>query len=392
MDWVQSEPVLLYLAVSAAFAGSALHKSIKNKVKAGRSGVCWLLLSLLIMATFSFFLLSGGAGLSVFIVSCITCYISIPVNDLLPAEDKAVLITGCDSGLGHALAKHLDELGVLVFASVLDKEGQGAEDLRRICSSRLAVIQLDVTNSEEIKAACSEIKSRLQGLWGVVHNAGVMGYVADGELLPITVYKQCMDVNFIGAAHITKVFLPLLRKAKGRLVSISSMAGHTPIPGLAAYAASKAALTMYCAVMRQDLFKWGVKVAAIHPSGFRTNIFGSRENWSSQSQSFLDSLMPDVKEDYGEEYLETFKDLHREMVATSSSDLTPVLEDVCHALLARKPHFSYAPGRFAHFIPCLFRYFPLWVYDHFARQIFKNRRNILPRSLRRSQTTTNSRS
>lgn len=63
------------------------------------------------------------------------------------------------------------------------------------------------------------------GLWGIVHNAGVLGYVADGELLPISVYKQCMDVNFIGVVQVTKMFMPLLRKAKGRLVTISSMAG-----------------------------------------------------------------------------------------------------------------------------------------------------------------------
>ncbi|CAH2324042.1 estradiol 17-beta-dehydrogenase 2 [Pelobates cultripes] len=385
MALVQCESLLLYCAVSAVFMGSALHKLIRNKVKIEHACVCGLL-SLLIVALVCFYLLSRSIGLTIFILSCITYYISIPVRDLLPTKDKAVLITGCDSGLGHALAKHLDELGVLVFASVLDKKGQGAEELRRICSSRLSIIQLDVTDSEQIKAACSEIKGRLQGLWGIVHNAGVIGYIADGELLPISLYKQCMDVNFFGAAHVTKTFLPLLRKAKGRLICISSMAGHVPIPRLAAYAASKAALTMYCAVMRQDLIKWGVKVAAVHPSGFKTNIYDSHENLSSQNRNILDSLMPDVKEDYGEEYLETFKDLHHEMFATSSSDLTPVLEDVCHALLARNPHFSYTPGRFAHFIPCLFRNFPLWVYDHFAKKIFQIHRNILPRSLQLSQT------
>ncbi|XP_056381798.1 17-beta-hydroxysteroid dehydrogenase type 2 isoform X2 [Hyla sarda] len=297
------------------------------------------------------------------------------------------LSKGCDSGFGHALAKHLDELGALVYAGVLDKKGQGAKELRRVCSPRLSIIQLDVTNPEQIKTAYNEIKSQVQdaGLWGIVHNAGVLGYMADGELLPISVYKQCMDVNFIGVVQVTKIFMPLLRKAKGRLVTISSMAGHTPIPGFAAYAASKAALSMFSAVMRQDLLKWSVKVSAIHPSGFKTNIFGSQEHWSSQDQNIQDNIMPDVKEDYGEEYLASLKDLHHTMSTVTSPDLSPVLEDVCHALLAQEPYVSYTPGQCAYLIPCLFHYFPLWVYDCFAKQTFQIHQNILPRSLRISK-------
>ncbi|XP_040264896.1 17-beta-hydroxysteroid dehydrogenase type 2 [Bufo bufo] len=377
---------LSYVALSALFSGLVIHKFIKNKVKIENAAVSCLL-SLLLLEIICCCVLCSRLGLPLFIMACALYYLSIPVRRMLAAEDKTVLITGCDSGLGHALAKYLDQQGVLVYAGVLDKKGQGAEELRRVCSPRLSLIQLDVTNPGQIKTAYSEVRSQVQdaGLWGIVHNAGVLGYVADAELLPISVYKQCMDVNFIGVVQVTKMFMPLLRKAKGRLVTICSMAGHSPIPGFAAYAASKAALSMFSAVMRQDLFKWGVQVSAIHPSGFKTNIFGSREHWSSLDQNILDNIMPDVKEDYGEEYLASLKDLHHTMSTVTSSDLSPVLEDVCHALLAREPYFSYTPGRGAYLIPCLFRYFPLWVYDNFAKQTFQIHRNILPRSLQISK-------
>ncbi|KAM4614348.1 17-beta-hydroxysteroid dehydrogenase type 2 [Discoglossus pictus] len=374
--------LLLYLAVGAVIIGSALHKLIKNKVKIEQASVL-ALLSLLILAFLCLFILSQSLGLILFSAACLIYFFSIPNNDMLAAEGKSVLITGCDSGLGHALAKHLDGLGVLVFAGVLDREGPGAEELRRVCSSRLSLIQLDVTNSEEIKRAYYNVKSWVQdaGLWGIVHNAGVLGYVADGELLPISVYKQCMSVNFIGAVEVTKMFIPLVRRAKGRLVAISSMAGHAPIPGFAAYGSSKAALSMFSAVMRQDLFKWGVKVAAIYPSGFKTNIFGSQEHWSSQDQ-----VTPDVRDDYGEDYLATLPELYHQMSASCSADFSPVLQDVSHALLAQKPNSTYTPGKFAYFIPCLFHYFPLWVYDYFSLLTFPTRKNILPRSLRLAQT------
>lgn len=60
----------------------------------------------------------------------------------------------------------------------------------------------------------------------MVNNAGIIGLPADGELIPMTEYKKCMAVNFFGAVEVTKAFLPLLRKSKGRLVNISSMAGE----------------------------------------------------------------------------------------------------------------------------------------------------------------------
>lgn len=64
------------------------------------------------------------------------------------------------------------------------------------------------------------------GLWGVVNNAGILGFPADGELLPMSTYRHCMEVNFFGAVEVSKTFLPLLRKSQGRLVNMSSMAGE----------------------------------------------------------------------------------------------------------------------------------------------------------------------
>ncbi|KAJ1084321.1 hypothetical protein NDU88_004472 [Pleurodeles waltl] len=295
---------------------------------------------------------------------------------------------GCDSGLGYALAKHLDQLGFQVFAGVLNKKGEGADELRNACSPRLLLIQLDITSCEEAKKAYIEVKSSLKdsGLWGIIHNAGVLGYVGDGELLPLGVYKTCMDVNFFGAVRISKTFFPLLRKAKGRLISISSMAGHAPLPGFAAYGASKAALSMFSAVMRQELSKWGVKVSAIYPGGFRTGIYGSQESWSNQDGKILYNLVDDVKEDYGEDYIRTMKECYKLMLSDASPDLSPFLYDVAHALLATKPHNTYTPGRCAYIIPCIFRYFPVWMYDGLARKLFGSYNMLSPRALRPLQT------
>ncbi|NWU96633.1 DHB2 dehydrogenase, partial [Upupa epops] len=277
------------------------------------------------------------------------------------------LLSGCDTGIGHALAKYLDSLGFVVFAGVLYKDGPGAEELRRTCSQRLSVLQLDITESSQVKEAYLEVSKKVQdtGLWGVVNNAGVLCFMADGELLPMRMYRKCMEVNFFGAVEVSKTFVPLLRKARGRLVNISSMAGGIPLPKLAAYGASKAALSMFSGVMRQELSKWGVKVAAIHPSGFRTGIAGTPDMWDQQIKELMEEVPTETRQEYGEDYFLRLKSYFQRFPAHSGADLSPVLDVVLHALLAKRPRGLYTPGKGAYLFLCIFCYFPLWLYDLF---------------------------
>ncbi|NXV75725.1 DHB2 dehydrogenase, partial [Atlantisia rogersi] len=275
--------------------------------------------------------------------------------------------SGSDTGIGHALAKYLDNLGFVVFAGVLNKDGPGAEELRRTCSERLALLQLDITNATQVKEAYLKVSEKVQntGLWGVVNNAGILGFPADGELLPMSTFRQCMAVNFFGAVEVSKTFLPLLRRSRGRLVNMSSMAGGIPLPRYAAYGASKAALSMFSGVMRQELSKWGIKVAAIHPSGFRTGIQGTADLWDVQEKELMDNLPADTRQDYGEDYLLGLKSYLLRMPAYCDADLSPVLSAILHALLAKRPHGLYTPGKGAYMSLWIFCYLPLWFYDFF---------------------------
>ncbi|XP_019361021.1 PREDICTED: estradiol 17-beta-dehydrogenase 2 [Gavialis gangeticus] len=375
---------LLYLSVTAFFGGTVFYKARKKKMEKANTFVCGLLL--LSLEILCFAMLRSYAGLLLFSGACLISYICLPVRSMLPVDNKAVLITGSDSGIGHALAKHLDNLGFVVFAGVLNKEGPGAEALKRSCSQRLSVLQLDITNPTQIREAYLAVSEKVQnaGLWGIVNNAGVLGLPADGELLPMSIYRQCMDVNFFGAVEVSKMFLPLLRKSQGRLVNMSSMAGGVPMPRLAAYSASKAALSMFSGVMRQELSKWGIKVAVLHPSGFRTCIQGTPELWDKQEKHLMENLMPDVKTDYGEDYILALKNFLLHMPSSCGSDLSPLLDDVLDALLAKSPHGLYTPGKNAYLALCIFCYFPLWFYDFFIGKSLCVK--ILPRALRASES------
>uniref|UniRef100_A0A8C5T9N3 Hydroxysteroid 17-beta dehydrogenase 2 n=1 Tax=Malurus cyaneus samueli TaxID=2593467 RepID=A0A8C5T9N3_9PASS len=209
----------------------------------------------------------------------------------------------------------------------------------------------------------------ITGLWGLVNNAGILGFPADGELLPMSTYRHCMEVNFFGAVQVSKTFLPLLRKSRGRLVNMSSMAGGIPLPRYAAYGASKAALSMFSGVMRQELSKWGIKVAAIHPSGFRTGIQGTAEQWDEQEQELLASLAAETRSAYGEEYLLGLRSYLVQLPSHCAPDLSPVLAAVLHALLATRPHGLYTPGKGAYIPLFIFCCFPLWFYDFFISKV-----------------------
>lgn len=102
----------------------------------------------------------------------------------MTAAGKAVLITGCDSRIGSALARYLDEQGFTVFAGFQDAEHSLAEELKEECSARLHVLQLDVTCETDILAASLYAVEHLPdyttpGLWSVIHCAQ---WVALGEI------------------------------------------------------------------------------------------------------------------------------------------------------------------------------------------------------------------
>ncbi|KFP32491.1 Estradiol 17-beta-dehydrogenase 2, partial [Colius striatus] len=315
--------------------------------------------------------LGAGGGLGVFCATYLLSSLYLGGRVLLPVGDKAVLITGSDTGIGHALAKYLDKLGFVVFAGVLNVNGPGAEELKQTCSQRLSLLQLDITSATQVKEAYVKVSEKVKntGLWGVVNNAGILGFPADGELLPLSMYRQCMEVNFFGAVTVSKTFLPLLRKSQGRLVNMSSMAGGIPLPRYAAYGASKAALSMFSGVMRQELSKWGIKVAAIHPSGFRTGIQGTSDLWDKHEKELMEKLPADTRQAYGEDYLLGLRSYLLRIPTYCDADLSPVLAAVLHALLAKRPRALYTPGKGACVLLCIFCYFPLWFYDFFIGKL-----------------------
>ncbi|XP_066275400.1 retinol dehydrogenase 7-like [Branchiostoma lanceolatum] len=257
--------------------------------------------------------------------------------------DKTVVITGCDTGFGNLLARRLDQLGLRVFAGCLTEAG--VAELRQSCSERLQPIQMDVTSSDSVQAAFRVVERAVgsKGLWGLVNNAGILGSaVATAEWVTLSDYKAALNVNLLGMIDVTKTFLPLLKKSRGRVVNVGSAAGRLPMHSNTHYSVSKYGVEAFSDSLRRAMRCFGIKVHIIEPGIFRTNISnldilirGLDDNWQRQS--------PETREEYGEEFLQAAKDT---VVAIDriKEDPVTVVDAMEHALCATHPRSRYVIG------------------------------------------------
>ncbi|XP_006779747.1 corticosteroid 11-beta-dehydrogenase isozyme 2 [Neolamprologus brichardi] len=378
-------PFWIYLVIVTVFIGGAMKKILASHLNTTSTVVAWLGATVLVERLWAFCLPAMLLLVLFGITFCI--YYATKTSQpraMLPAHGKAVIITGCDSGFGNATAKHLDSLGFEVFATVLDLNGDGAKELQRTCSHRLTLLQVDITQPQQVQQALLDTKAKLglKGLWALVNNAGVCVNFGEVELSLMSNYRGCMEVNFFGTLSITKAFLPLLRQTKGRIVTISSPAGDQPFPCLAAYGASKAALNLITETLRHELEPWGVQVSTILPSSYRTAQSTNSAYWEKQHKHLLQNLSPALLEDYGEEYMTETKDLFQTFAKHTTTNLQPVVDTIVQALLAPQPQPRYFAGAGLSLMYFLYAYFPYSMSNNFLKKKFL-KKNVIPRALRK---------
>uniref|UniRef100_A0A8C3P6P8 Uncharacterized protein n=1 Tax=Chrysemys picta bellii TaxID=8478 RepID=A0A8C3P6P8_CHRPI len=209
-------------------------------------------------------------------------------------REKYVLITGCDSGFGNLLAKQLDLRGLRVLAACLTQ--QGAEQLRKATSERLQTVILDVTRTDSIAAATAWVKEQVgdKGLWGLVNNAGLVFPVAPNEWLTKDDFVKVLDVNLVGLIEVTLSFLPLVKRARGRVVNVASILGRLAFYG-GGYCPSKYGVEAFSDSLRRELRPFGVKIAIVEPGYFRTPMTETRRNLDSlELISYLRFSIPKV--------------------------------------------------------------------------------------------------
>jgi len=184
----------------------------------------------------------------------------------------SILVTGTSTGIGRAAALELARRGYQVYAGV--RRSKDAENLLAAAEGKLSPVMLDVTRPEQIAevARLIEGESGETGLYGLVNNAGI-NVTGPLEFLPLDELRRQFEVNLFGQLAVTQALLPLLRKARGRLVNIGSVSGWSAMPLVGPYCASKFALRALNDSLRLELRPWGIFVILVDPGPIATPIW-----------------------------------------------------------------------------------------------------------------------
>ncbi|XP_032939323.1 retinol dehydrogenase 16-like [Catharus ustulatus] len=257
-------------------------------------------------------------------------------------SEKHVLITGCDSGFGSLLARQLDSRGIRVLAACLTEAG--AAQLRAATSNRLQTVLLDVTSSKSIADVTAWVRERVgdRGLWGLVNNAGIAIPTGPNEWLTKEDFVKVLNVNLVGLVEVTLSLLPLLRRARGRVVNVASVMGRVSFFG-GGYCPSKYGVEAFSDSLRLEMRGFGVKVCVIEPGYFKTMITNV-DNLEKNFYTSWQKLPEEIKTTYGEGYLKQFVAMLKLLQRTYNSDLSLVTNCMEHALTSLHPRSRYSAG------------------------------------------------
>ncbi|XP_072019457.1 D-beta-hydroxybutyrate dehydrogenase, mitochondrial-like [Amphiura filiformis] len=296
----------------------------------------------------------------------------IPRGRLKP-EGRAVFITGCDTGFGHKLALRCDQIGFRVFAGCLLPDGADAQEFSSEGSKRLTIVPCDVTSDDSVLAAkklVSEtvINEKLD-LWACVNNAGITR-IGEIDMVPMEVFKKVMEVNTFGMIRVTKAFIPMIIRSKGRFVNVTSVMARWCNPTGSAYGMSKMAADIFSDVLRYEMHKWGVKVSIIQPGAYgATTLISKFFNSDQVRADFIWNGMDEgTQQVYGRPYVDEIQQCVSDWVKYDCyTDNTPVIDAMIDAILSKHPKHRYVVGGLIASLmwPDIIRFnmFPTWLSD-----------------------------
>lgn len=255
------------------------------------------------------------------------------------SSPPAILITGASTGIGLTCALRFDRLGWRVFAGV--RREADAVRLRESGSGRLVPVLLDVTDQASIAAAVAVVADAVgpAGLAALVNNAGI-AEAGPLEFLPLETLRRMHEVNVVGLLAVTQACLPLIRRARGRIVNMGSISGRTASPFVGPYCASKHAVEALTDVLRLELDEWGIQVAVIEPGMIETPIW---EKGEAAARAQRQQLSAEAEALYGSA-MDAFQRMIRPAIARAGSP-EQVADAVEHAVTAGEPRTRYLVGR-----------------------------------------------
>ncbi len=273
---------------------------------------------------------------------------------------KAVLITGCSSGIGWASAERLVDVGWKVYATA-----RNVEKITPLEQRGCELLPLDVTDEDSMRSAVDEVERREGAVGVLVNNAG---YSQSGavEAVPMEKIRRQFETNVFGLARMCQLVLPGMRRQKyGRIVNTSSMGGKLTFPGGGYYHATKHAVEALSDALRFEVEGFGVKVSIIEPglirTGFADTAVGSMDGSDGENPyaGFDEGVARTTAENY-----------EHGPISRLGGGPEAVAEAIERAISARSPKIRYAVTPSAHLFLGLRRLLPDRAWDAVLRTAY----------------------
>lgn len=175
---------------------------------------------------------------------------------------KTIIITGASSGIGLVTGEYLARKGYKIYGLSRSKPE----------SKLINYLPCDVTDKEQVTKAFQAIDEEI---FAVINNAGI-GISGPIETTEITEIDKIIDVNIMGVVNVCQVALPYLRKTKGRIINIGSVAGDMAIPFQAFYSLTKAGVGIFSEALNIETRPFGVRVTVVLPGDTKTSFSNNR--------------------------------------------------------------------------------------------------------------------
>jgi short-subunit dehydrogenase len=179
---------------------------------------------------------------------------------------RVVVVTGASEGIGRALCRVLaPEAPRLVLAA---RNRERLDSLASECTALGAeclVVPTDVTSADDCRALIEAAVERFGGLDVLVNNAGGTMWTRLDEITDLSIYERLMRLNYLGSVYPTFHALPYLKRSRGRVVAVASVAGLIGVPTRTGYSAAKHAVLGFFDSLRVELLDSGVSVTVVCP-------------------------------------------------------------------------------------------------------------------------------
>jgi short-subunit dehydrogenase len=269
---------------------------------------------------------------------------------------KTILVTGCSSGIGRALALELQARGHAVWAAA-----RKPETLKDLEARGIAAATLDVDDPASIAALAQRLQAGGVALDVLVNNAGygAMGPLAE---MPAAELRRQFDTNVLSLMAVTQALLPpMMKRRSGLVVNIGSVSGVLVTPFSGAYCATKAAVHALSDALRMELAPFGIRVMTVQPGAIRSQFgatatagAGPRAAGSSAYAAVADAIMARAGASQQD--------------STSAEDFARALAD---ALLSARPPALVRIGHGSRAMPALQRWIPTTLMDWVLRKKFR---------------------